>query len=81
MDDALGVCCFERIRNLNCHSSESRFDGSDRPIAVLQRRAFHEFHRNKRLAVVFADFVDGANIRMIQGGSRLGFALEAAQSC
>ena len=48
--------------------------------AVFQRRAFHKFHRNERLTVVFADFIDGANIWMVQGGSGLCLTVEAAQS-
>jgi hypothetical protein len=30
--------------------------------ALLQRGAFHEFHCNEGLTVVFADFIEGANI-------------------
>ena len=44
-------------------------------VAVIEK-----FHRNERLAAVFPDFVDRANIVMIQGGGGLGLALEAAKS-
>jgi hypothetical protein len=47
---------------------------------MLQRATFHEFHRNERLAVVFTDFMDGANIGMAQGRGGLGLAFEATQS-
>src|ERR1700746_1714547 len=47
---------------------------------MLQRGAFHKFHRNESLTVVFADFMDGANIWMVQSGSSLCLTVEAAQS-
>ena len=36
--------------------------------AMLQRGAFHVFHGDERLAVLIADFVDGADVGMIQCG-------------
>jgi hypothetical protein len=36
-------------------------------------------HDNEGLAVLFANFVDGANVRMVQGRGSLGFALKAAE--
>ena len=48
--------------------------------AVLQRLAVEKLHRNEGLAAVFTDFMDGANIGMVQGGSSLCFTVEAAQS-
>src|SRR5580658_10520414 len=48
--------------------------------AVHQRGTFEEFHRNERFSVVFADFMDGADIGMVQGGGGLRFTVEAAQS-
>jgi len=41
--------------------------------------AVEKLHPNERLTVVFADFVDGANIWMVQGGSSLCLTVEAAQ--
>jgi hypothetical protein len=41
-----------------------------------QRFAFDEFHRDKRLAIGFVDFVDGGDVRMIQSRGGLGFAQE-----
>jgi hypothetical protein len=48
--------------------------------AVLQRLPIEKLQRNERLIVVFSDFMDGANIGMVQGGSRLCLAVKAAQS-
>ena len=47
---------------------------------VLQRLPVEKLHGNERPSVVFADFMDGADVRVIQGGSSLRLALEAAQS-
>jgi hypothetical protein len=32
---------------------------------VLQCGAFHEFHRDERAPAIFSDFVDGANVGML----------------
>ena len=47
---------------------------------VLERLAVEKFHGDEGAAVGFADVVDGADIRMVEGGSGLGFALEAGES-
>ena len=46
---------------------------------VLQRHAVQKLHGDERLAVLLADFVDGADVGMVQGGGSLGFTLEALQ--
>ena len=46
---------------------------------VFQGRALQIFHGDESFPVLLADVVDGADIGMVQGGSRLGFALEAAE--
>ncbi len=80
VDDAFGMRCIKRVRNFDPPGQHlldwQRLAGN----AVLQRGAFHEFHRNKRLTVVFADFIDGADVGMVQGGSSLCLAFEATQS-
>ena len=35
---------------------------------MLQRHAIQKLHGNERLLAVFADFVDGANVGMIESG-------------
>ena len=47
--------------------------------AVLQRHAIQKLHGDERLAVLLADFVDGADVGMVQGRSGSSFALEAVQ--
>src|SRR5271155_3333686 len=47
--------------------------------AMLQRHAVEIFHDYVSFAVVVADFVDGADIGMVQGGGGLRLALKAGQ--
>ncbi len=46
---------------------------------MLQRDPVQILHGDKRLAVLFANVVEGANVGVIQSGCGLGFALEAGQ--
>ena len=46
---------------------------------MFQCGAFQKLHRDKRLVLVLPDFVDGADVGMIQGRRRAGFAPEAFQ--
>ena len=40
-------------------------------IAMVQGYAFEELHHNERLACILGDFVDGANVGMVQSGRPL----------
>ena len=46
---------------------------------VLEGHAVQELHDQEGAAVVLADVVDGADVGMIQGGGRFGFAAETLQ--
>ncbi len=46
---------------------------------MLQRLALQILHGNEGLPALLVDFVDGANVWMVQGGSGLRLALEAAE--
>ena len=46
---------------------------------VLKGCAFQILHGDESFAVLLADVVDGANIGMVQGGSRLRLTLETAE--
>ena len=46
---------------------------------MLQRHAFQIFHHNECPAIFFADFVDRADVRMIQRGSCLGFTTKTLE--
>ena len=79
MNDSFTVCGVERVRNPNRQTHQDiRLDRVSRD-AVLKRRAFQKFHGDKRFAVLIVNFVNRTDVRMIQGRSRLGFALKAAE--
>ena len=46
---------------------------------VLEGQAVQKLHGNKGLAVVLVNFINRADIGMVQGGCRLSFALETGQ--
>jgi hypothetical protein len=46
---------------------------------VFEGMAFEQLHHDKRPPILLADFVDGANIRMVERGSRARLALKALQ--
>ena len=79
MHNALRMRGVERVGNLD-RQVQQRFHfyraGAD---AVLQRRAFEQFHGDERLPVLFADVMNGTDVGMIQGGGRLRFSFEARQ--
>ena len=79
MNDALGVRGIEGIGHFGSEcEQEIGFEGPSVD-ALLQRHAIEMFHGNERLAILFADVVDGANVRVIQGRGGLRFALETGQ--
>ena len=47
---------------------------------MLQCGAFHELHSDERAPAIFGDFVDGANVRVIQGRCSFSLTLETRQS-
>ena len=47
--------------------------------AMLQRHAVQKLHGDERLAVLFADFVNGADVGVVQRRCGLGLALKAAR--
>ena len=74
MNDAFGVCHVQGIGNFD-GEIEQQFEfqrsASD---AVFQCRAFQKFHHDEELAVVLGDFVNRADVWVIQGGSGTRFA-------
>ena len=47
--------------------------------AVLEGLPFQKLHGDERSPVAFADFVNGANVGVVEGGGGAGLALEAFQ--
>src|SRR5277367_6061615 len=73
MDDPLGVRDVERAGDLPTEV-EQRVRGERLSADALAKRLpFEQLHGDEALALMFADFVDGANVRMVQrrGGARL----------
>ena len=79
MDDAFGVRCVERVSNFDGQRHGGVYLHRAAGNAMLQRQPIQKFHGDERASAFFANFVDGANIGMIQGGSRFGFALETIE--
>src|SRR5262249_16406100 len=79
MNDAFGVGGVKRVGDFDA-DSEDLF-GVERASrdAMLQRSAVEILHGDEGLMAVFADFVDGADVRMIESRRRLGFAPKAFQ--
>src|SRR5208283_5159793 len=46
---------------------------------MLQRHAIQKFHDDERLTLFLPDFMNSADIGMVQGRSRLSLSLEAGQ--
>ena len=80
VNNTLGVGCVERVRNLNAQRQHclhlQRFARNE----VLERHAIEKLHGDECLRVLFADFVDGADVGMVQGRRRLGLAFETRES-
>ena len=79
MNDALGMRCFERIGDLNAEIE--KLLGLECPAldAMLESLALEQLHGDEWLAVVLADLVNRADVRMIQAGCRTRLALESFQ--
>jgi hypothetical protein len=76
MDDAFGMRGVERVGDLD--TKTQRLLKRKRLVAngVLESMAFEAFHDDEWVAIHFADFMDSADVGMIQRGGGLGFALE-----
>src|SRR5580700_8241727 len=77
MNDSFRVGGIERVVD---------FDGEIEQLAdferlardfLLERLAFEELHHDESLALVAADFVDGANVGVVERRGGAGFALES----
>ena len=79
MSDASCVRGIQRVGNLNAEFQnaidQQRFAVED----VLKGLALHQLHNDEGLAVVVRNFVNGADVRMIQSGGGAGFAQEAVE--
>jgi len=80
MDHALGVCGIQGIGDLDSER-EHGLDVQGLPVdPVFKRLAFQQLHGNEGAVTHFVDLIDGADVGVIESGSRFGFALEPAES-
>src|SRR6202030_1319141 len=79
MHDALGMGRVERIGNLDPERKKRVNIERASCDAVLQGLALEKLHRDVRLLVALADFVNRANVGMVEGGSGTRFTAEALQ--
>jgi hypothetical protein len=79
VDDAFCVRGIERIRNLNRERQKYFCLQWPPRNAVPECHTIQKLHRDECLPVLIVNFVDRADVWMIQGGRSFGFALETAQ--
>jgi hypothetical protein len=67
----------ERVGDLDCHFQQGlEFHGASGD-PILECHAIQELHGDERLLVVLSDFVDRADVGMVQRGGGTRFAAEA----
>ena len=79
MHDLFRMCGIERVGHFDGQREQGLGVHGLARDAMLQRHPVQKLHGDKRLAVLLANVVNGADVGMIQGGCRLGFALETGQ--
>src|SRR5262249_16902439 len=78
-DDALAMGGIERIRDLD-GQAEKLGGGKRSPRnKVIQGSALQKLHSNKVLSLEFVNFVDGADVRVVEGRCSPRFPLEPLQ--
>src|ERR1700694_5429228 len=80
VDDAFCVGCVERCLNLDDQRQNQLGFHRSACNAVLQRQPVQKLHGDEGFAVLVVNFVDRADVRMIQRRGSLGFPLKAAES-
>src|SRR6266581_8509530 len=79
MNDPLGVRGIQCVGNLDSQVQQCFQFYRTRAYAMLQSYSIQKLHGNERLAVLLADVVNRADVRMIQRRSGLRFALKAGE--
>jgi hypothetical protein len=77
MDDASGVSrihCHGYLRGNRQHLVDAKLPAVE---DGLQRFTFEQLHRDKRTPILFADTVNGADVRMIESGGGARLALKS----
>jgi hypothetical protein len=76
MNDALTVRGLQSLGDFDRLRQQALYVHGAAGDAVFQRYAVEKFHGNERLLAVLADFIDGANVRMIEGRGSASLAAE-----
>src|SRR4051812_24266199 len=79
MDDAAAVGGVEGIGDLDAVLRQGRVLDRLPADLLVERLAFEQFHGDELLAVVVADFIDGADVAVVQRGCGASLALEALE--
>jgi hypothetical protein len=77
VDDPLGVGGVESVGELDAEIEQRVVLRGSRRDAVPEGLALEPLHADEGLALVLADVVDGADVRVVEGGSGPGLALES----
>ena len=77
MDNAGGVSRIQCVGDFDSKREQSLSFERTARYAVLQRHPVQKLHGDERLIIVFADFVDRADVGMVQCGRSPGFKTEA----
>ena len=77
--DALHVSGIQRVRHFDADLQQLLQVHGAPADAVLERGPVHELHGDEGMAGVFADFVDGADVGVIERGGRAGLTAEALE--
>jgi hypothetical protein len=81
MDDAFAMSGVESIRELYADIQETINGQRVAAKFLIEAMPFEKFHRDERFAIDFVDFVDGADVRVIQGGGSASLPRKAFQIC
>ena len=78
MNNSLAVRHIQSIRDFNGERQQPLIIDARTSTNVFQGRAVEELHGDKSLAVLLANVVDGADVRMVQRRGGPGFALKTS---
>ena len=74
MNDAFGVSRIQRIGDFDAQVNQAVSFERTAQYRFPQSLAFEVLHHDEARPLMFADFVNGADVGMIQGGRGAGFA-------
>src|SRR5512135_2264555 len=80
MNDAVLMSCVQSFSNLNREVQQfTECQGRSFLEAFAHGLALQQLHDDKGLSLVLPEFIDAADVRVVQPRSRLGFTLKALQ--